>query len=127
MLYSAQEQPSFLPSARRRSLLSSSSSSDSSSEWSGEEDGDNDEEYLPTKAFEYELDTRTIQDGLDDAAGATASMTLSPSLAPSGGVGRLLDRSGRSAAIVPLERFNHQVGGHSHIFRFSKKAVCKVL
>ena len=32
----------------------------------------------------------------------------------------------RRTVTVPLEPFDHQVGGHSHIFRFSKKAVCKV-
>jgi hypothetical protein len=32
----------------------------------------------------------------------------------------------RRVVTVPLEPFDHQVGGHSHIFRFSKKAVCKV-
>lgn len=30
-------------------------------------------------------------------------------------------------SVVQLQPFNNQVGGHSHIFRFSKRAVCKPL
>ncbi|KOS13724.1 kcs1-potential transcription factor of the bzip type [Malassezia pachydermatis] len=30
-------------------------------------------------------------------------------------------------SVVQLQPYNHQVGGHSHIFRFSRRAVCKPL
>lgn len=30
-------------------------------------------------------------------------------------------------SVVQLQPFNHQVGGHSHIFQFSRRAVCKPL
>ncbi|KDN51436.1 hypothetical protein K437DRAFT_272934 [Tilletiaria anomala UBC 951] len=35
--------------------------------------------------------------------------------------------SARAPAVVQLQPFNNQVGGHSSIFRFSKRAVCKPL
>ncbi|KAK4698942.1 inositol-hexakisphosphate 5-kinase, partial [Phenoliferia sp. Uapishka_3] len=117
------------------------SSTSSEEEWSEEEDGDDDEDGAEDdddvdeedrsqpldQAFEYEVDVLPLQERLSAAGDATASMTLSPSLGTSSGVGRLIDQDGRSAATVPLEPYNHQVGGHSHIFRFSKKAVCKPL
>lgn len=115
------------PSSRRASsgtdtATGTSSECTSGSEWSDDdedEDGDDDGSADDDdKAFEYELDDLPLKDA--------ASMTLSPAMGPAGGVGRLLDDDGRRAATVPLEPFKHQVGGHSHIFRFSKKAVCKV-
>lgn len=37
------------------------------------------------------------------------------------------DSSEPPPSVVQLQPFNHQVGGHSHIFQFSRRAVCKPL
>lgn len=89
----------------------------SESSWSGsEEEGDTDEGEAYGR--EYEVDVEGI---LDSNKEATVSIDA-------GGGSELVDPDPRNVnlATVPLEPFDHQVGGHSHIFRFSKKAVCKV-
>lgn len=94
-------------------------SSSSSSDESGSED-DNDNSAKPNE--EYEVDMGPIQNRIDEqGGGAEASLAGSTDWSS-----KLVDGQGQAAATVPLEPFNHQVGGHSHIFRFSKKAVCKV-
>ncbi|KAI5476250.1 inositol-hexakisphosphate kinase [Pseudohyphozyma bogoriensis] len=86
----------------------------------GRRRGDDEEEEEDDSPFEYEVDVLPIQDRLEKSGGGTASLGNASGSS-------LVDRQGRSAATVPLEPYNHQVGGHSHIFRFSKKAVCKPL
>ncbi|KAM0750588.1 SAICAR synthase-like protein [Meredithblackwellia eburnea MCA 4105] len=75
---------------------------------------------------QYEVDVNALKHRTD---GTPASISLSPpgrSADPVPGH-FYVDQNGRTAGTVPLEPYNHQVGGHSHIFRFSKKAVCKPL
>ncbi|GAA6031309.1 hypothetical protein JCM8097_005596 [Rhodosporidiobolus ruineniae] len=76
---------------------------------------------------EYEVDVGPLLESkLDQNGGGEVSMRRN-----AGRVndfkGRLVGDDGRTGATVPLEPFRHQVGGHNHIFRFSKKAVCKPL
>lgn len=115
------------PTAWVRSSSESSEPSESS-EWSlsssEEEEGElhSDRE---AGSSEHELeDEVSIDDGTQDGF----EFDL-PSLAEGGKVslsaGVAADQRGRTSA-VPLEPYSHQVGGHSHIFRFSKRAVCKV-
>lgn len=98
-----------------------SESEDEDEYWSGSEGGEDagDEPYT-----EYEVDVEPLREKLDERGGGTVSMG---DVRGDGSWGsHLVDEAGRSAVTVPLEPFDHQVGGHSHIFRFSKKAVCKV-
>lgn len=90
-------------------------------DWSGSEGEENggDEPYT-----EYEVDVEPLREKLDERGGGTVSMGDARGDGSWGS--QLVDDEGRSAVTVPLEPFDHQVGGHSHIFRFSKKAVCKV-
>ena len=74
---------------------------------------------------EYEVDMGALQDKLAQGGGGEVSMRRDMGRA-SDFKSRLVGGDGRTSATVPLEPFRHQVGGHSHIFRFSKKAVCKV-
>lgn len=94
-----------------------SDESSTGSSASDEEDGAEDED------FEFSLNVLPLPSQPTSPLGGTAQLQPRPSNKRGG---KLLDKTGRSAAIVPLEPFDHQVGGHSHIFRFSKKAVCKV-
>lgn len=109
---------------------------------------DDDDDSLPEEdeGEEYEVDVAHLREKLQERGGGTATMALSSRATSKPAIrdtsdrresrssastsraskSRLLDQQGRSVASVPLEPFNHQVGGHSHIFRFSKKAVCKV-
>ncbi|BGP49837.1 inositol polyphosphate kinase kcs1 [Rhodotorula kratochvilovae] len=75
---------------------------------------------------EYEVDMGALQDKLAQGGGGEVSMRRDQGRA-SDFKSRLVGGDGRTSATVPLEPFRHQVGGHSHIFRFSKKAVCKPL
>ncbi|GAA5930931.1 hypothetical protein JCM10213_003948 [Rhodosporidiobolus nylandii] len=75
---------------------------------------------------EYEVDVAPLQSKLDQNGGGTVSMRRDLGRA-NDFKGRLVGGDGRTSATVPLEPFRHQVGGHNHIFRFSKKAVCKPL
>lgn len=74
---------------------------------------------------EYEVDMGALQDKLAQGGGGEVSMRRDMGRA-SDFKSRLVGGDGRTSATVPLEPFRHQVGGHNHIFRFSKKAVCKV-
>ncbi|GAA5978355.1 hypothetical protein JCM11641_004665 [Rhodosporidiobolus odoratus] len=73
---------------------------------------------------EYEVDVAPLQSKLSLNGGGEVSMRRNMGR-PNDFKGRLLGGDGRGT--VPLEPFRHQVGGHNHIFRFSKKAVCKPL
>ncbi|GAA5822227.1 hypothetical protein JCM11251_006268 [Rhodosporidiobolus azoricus] len=77
---------------------------------------------------EYAIDVGPIQSKLDENGGGTVSMRRDLGRA-NDFKGRLVGGDGKASvgASVPLEPFRHQVGGHNHIFRFSKKAVCKPL
>ncbi|GAA5889439.1 hypothetical protein JCM8208_007875 [Rhodotorula glutinis] len=104
-------------------------------ERSGSEVDDDDEGDEGDDAFddaheggeeEYEVDMGALQDKLAQGGGGEVSMRRDMGRA-SDFKSRLVGGDGRTSATVPLEPFRHQVGGHSHIFRFSKKAVCKPL
>ncbi|GAA6019311.1 hypothetical protein JCM10207_001258 [Rhodosporidiobolus poonsookiae] len=86
-----------------------------------EEDDDGD-----SREREYEVDVGPIQSKLDENGGGEVSMRRDVGR-ENDFRGRLVGGDGRTSATVPLEPFRHQVGGHNHIFRFSKKAVCKPL
>ncbi|GAA5977057.1 hypothetical protein JCM10908_004840 [Rhodotorula pacifica] len=75
---------------------------------------------------EYEVDMGALRDKLEQGGGGEVSMRRDVRRAGDF-KGQLVGGDGRTSATVPLEPFRHQVGGHSHIFRFSKKAVCKPL
>lgn len=74
---------------------------------------------------EYEVDMGALRDKLEQGGGGEVSMRRDARRAGDF-KSQLVGGDGRTSATVPLEPFRHQVGGHSHIFRFSKKAVCKV-
>ncbi|GJN92683.1 hypothetical protein Rhopal_005718-T1 [Rhodotorula paludigena] len=100
----------------------------------GEDMGGSDDEHSgrdgdegPASAEEeYEVDVGALQDKLKQGGGGTVSMRRTQGRA-SDFKSQLVGGDGRTSATVPLEPFRHQVGGHNHIFRFSKKAVCKPL
>ncbi|GAA5879565.1 hypothetical protein JCM3774_000287 [Rhodotorula dairenensis] len=75
---------------------------------------------------EYEVDMGALRDKLEQGGGGEVSMRRDARRAGDF-KSQLVGGDGRTSATVPLEPFRHQVGGHSHIFRFSKKAVCKPL
>lgn len=88
--------------------------------------GDDDATALTSAAQEeYEVDMGALRDKLEQGGGGEVSMRRDARRAGDF-KGQLVGGDGRTSATVPLEPFRHQVGGHSHIFRFSKKAVCKV-
>ncbi|KAK4047629.1 inositol polyphosphate kinase kcs1 [Microbotryomycetes sp. JL201] len=74
---------------------------------------------------EYEVDVGALTEKLRAEGGGTVEMQ--PNSHGQEWGSRLLDTDGKPTNTVPLEPFKHQVGGHNHIFRFSKKAVCKPL
>ncbi|KDE06791.1 hypothetical protein MVLG_02830 [Microbotryum lychnidis-dioicae p1A1 Lamole] len=98
-----------------------------------EEDGNLEEEGAPltrghtleSQDEEFELDVGPLKDKIARNGGGTVEMRRAAAGDEWGS--RLLDRDGTIAATVPLEPYDHQVGGHNHIFRFSKKAICKPL
>ncbi|BGP33664.1 inositol polyphosphate kinase kcs1 [Rhodotorula toruloides] len=98
-------------------------SGDEASQAGGGEDG---EGYSGAKEEEYEVDMGALQDKLAQGGGGEVSIRRDENRA-SDFKSRLVGGDGRTSSTVPLEPFRHQVGGHSHIFRFSKKAVCKPL
>ncbi|GEM10102.1 inositol hexakisphosphate kinase 1 [Rhodotorula toruloides] len=113
------------------------STSDTGTESSGEESYSGDEasqadgggegdEDSGAKEEEYEVDMGALQDKLAQGGGGEVSIRRDENRA-SDFKSRLVSGDGRTSSTVPLEPFRHQVGGHSHIFRFSKKAVCKPL
>lgn len=112
------------------------STSDTGTESSGDESysgdgasqadvGDDEDEDSGAKEEEYEVDMGALQDKLAQGGGGEVSIRRDENRA-SDFKSRLVGGDGRTSSTVPLEPFRHQVGGHSHIFRFSKKAVCKV-
>ena len=96
---------------------------------------------LPKKQAPY--DEATIDRALDAGASSASESEYSsftdgertPKATPSAAKSTFLHskhRKGRRPRAAPLEAvelkpFKHQVGGHSTVFRFSKKAVCKQL
>ncbi|KAM0789985.1 hypothetical protein ACM66B_005317 [Microbotryomycetes sp. NB124-2] len=74
---------------------------------------------------EYEVDVGALTEKLRAEGGGTVEMQ--PTTKGQDWGSRLIDTDGKPTNTVPLEPFKHQVGGHNHIFRFSKKAVCKPL
>lgn len=111
----------------------SSSSDVSGDEYDSAEDVVGEDDYLlpsgeaATHAAEeeYEVDMGALRDKLEQGGGGEVSMRRDARRAGDF-KSQLVGGDGRTSATVPLEPFRHQVGGHSHIFRFSKKAVCKV-
>lgn len=72
------------------------------------EDGDEDRQrYLPLESI-LDVDTAAVDDVEDD-------------------FGIDLDLSQDNLPHIPLRPFRNQVGGHSAIYKFTKRAVCKVL
>ena len=98
--------------------------SDYSSPRDEDEDDDEPHEHAATQtpAFAYSVNVGSLSDRLNEG-GENVELGVTPKLE-----GEDLEggRDLRRTVTVPLEPFDHQVGGHSHIFRFSKKAVCKV-
>ncbi|GAA5888410.1 hypothetical protein JCM5296_000619 [Sporobolomyces johnsonii] len=80
----------------------------------------------PEDEEEYEVDVGPLQAKLDRNGGGEVSMRRDHRRADDWR-GHLVGSDGKTSGTVPLEPFRHQVGGHNHIFRFSKKAVCKPL
>lgn len=84
------------------------------------DDGDEHSSAAEEEDEEQEGDVSGAQDGFEfdlPPLGTGGKLSLSAGVAA--------NARGRQSA-VPLEPYSHQVGGHSHIFRFSKRAVCKV-
>lgn len=104
--------------------------SDDDDEWSEDEEGtgeDDEEDHADGTA---QAQRRLLS---DDPNGFTYPVDGEPAVSstrgsrrPSRGAEEEAGSALRRVVTVPLEPFDHQVGGHSHIFRFSKKAVCKV-
>lgn len=88
-------------------------------------DGELAEEKRMVDDEEYEVDMGALREKLERGGGGEVSMRRDARRAGDF-KGQLVGGDGQTSATVPLEPFRHQVGGHSHIFRFSKKAVCKV-
>ncbi|GAA5914835.1 inositol polyphosphate kinase KCS1 [Sporobolomyces salmoneus] len=84
-----------------------------------EDDGGGEEE-------EYEVDVGPLQERLDQNGGGEVSMRREAGREDDW-KGHLIGSDGKRSGTIPLEPYRHQVGGHNHIFRFSKKAVCKPL
>lgn len=78
-------------------------------EYDDEEEGEEEDQDNPN--FAYSVNVDSLENQLGD-------LQVGPDESEASGM--------RRSVTVPLEPFDHQVGGHSHIFRFSKKAVCKV-
>jgi hypothetical protein len=74
---------------------------------------------------EYEVDVGPLQERLDQNGGGEVSMRREAGREDDW-KGHLIGSDGKRSGTIPLEPYRHQVGGHNHIFRFSKKAVCKV-
>lgn len=74
---------------------------------------------------EYEVDVGPLQEKLDQNGGGEVSMRREAGREDDW-KGHLIGSDGKRSGTIPLEPYRHQVGGHNHIFRFSKKAVCKV-
>ncbi|GAA6015507.1 hypothetical protein JCM11491_004376 [Sporobolomyces phaffii] len=75
---------------------------------------------------EYEVDVGPLQERLDQNGGGEVSMRREVGREDDW-KGHLIGSDGKRSGTIPLEPYRHQVGGHNHIFRFSKKAVCKPL
>ncbi|GAA5980109.1 hypothetical protein JCM5350_001765 [Sporobolomyces pararoseus] len=75
---------------------------------------------------EYEVDVGPLQERLDQNGGGEVSMRREAGREDDW-KGHLIGSDGKRSGTIPLEPYRHQVGGHNHIFRFSKKAVCKPL
>lgn len=83
---------------------------------------------------EYEsLDETRISTSLEDSS-PTDDAEATPRASPKPGQSYLLSRSRKThrgpkapLGAVELKPYNHQVGGHTTVFRFSKRAVCKQL
>ncbi|WFC99870.1 inositol-hexakisphosphate 5-kinase [Malassezia yamatoensis] len=76
----------------------------------------------------------TIVTGSHTSGPPSAITIPSPNLAADGSVRpqkhhhvHVQDASELPPKVVQLQPFHHQVGGHSHIFQFSRRAVCKPL
>ncbi|KAK4051764.1 inositol polyphosphate kinase kcs1 [Microbotryomycetes sp. JL221] len=98
-----------------------------SDEYDSDEDDSHDDPQDTGANFEeeYEVDVGPLKEKLRAQGGGTVEMQ--PNTKGEDWGSRLIDTDGRPTNTVPLEPFKHQVGGHNHIFRFSKKAVCKPL
>ena len=83
---------------------------------------------------EYEFLDETKSTNLLDDSSLTDDAEATPRASPKTRQSYLLSRSRRAhrapkapLGAVELKPYNHQVGGHTTVFRFSKRAVCKQL
>ena len=90
--------------------------------------------FSSTSESEYEsLDEVKASNSLDSSS-LTDDAEATPRASPKSRQSYLLSRSRKShrspkapLGAVELKPYNHQVGGHTTVFRFSKRAVCKQL
>lgn len=83
---------------------------------------------------EYESTEETIHPSVREDSSLTDDPDATPKASPTTRKSFLQSRYRRShrkpkasVGAVELKPYNHQVGGHSRVFRFSKRAVCKEL
>ena len=103
---------------------------------SGEQDTDGHSETGLSSASdsEYESLDETKGSTLQDDSSLTDDAEATPRASPKTRQSYLLSRSRKAhrgpkapLGAVELKPYNHQVGGHTTVFRFSKRAVCKQL
>ena len=78
---------------------------------------------------EYESWDDSTRSGRGDESGVTDDGQITPTATSNreGSMFRLNKRNAAPLRAVELKPYKHQVGGHSTVFRFSKRAVCKQL
>lgn len=87
-----------------------------------------------TSESEYESQEDRKHSGVQEDSGLTDDGEATPRASPNTRKSWMISRSrkthrGPAAPLgaVELKPYNHQVGGHTNLFRFSKRAVCKQL
>jgi len=83
---------------------------------------------------EYESQDDRMRPGVQDDSSLTDDGEATPRASPNTRKSWMLSRSRKTHRVpaaplgaVELKPYNHQVGGHTNLFRFSKRAVCKQL
>lgn len=105
------------------STCTSGSPSDSPSD-----DYDDDDDYTQTDTYSGDAYNSNGQTTITiPSPHIHAHSTGKPSRAAQHHHHHVQDSSEPPPSVVQLQPFNHQVGGHSHIFQFSRRAVCKPL
>ena len=88
-------------------------------------------EFSSASESEYESQDENRPSMVQDYASLTDDAEATPRASPNTRKSFLASRSRKSRrgpiGAVELKPFNHQVGGHTNLFRFSKRAVCKQL